>query len=199
MIQFNKEALMRDLKKECEIALIRVAEKAKQAMIYELSSHPGAGSGATGRSNWNREVADAIDYVAASVGTDVIAKVGLINDQQNYNLMFKSLLISFGSGTKMDTVDNPWLASYLTSDVWNSNRASHEILTRPGDTIYDLETDEWRKSNAKGEPYAIPQFSQPPTHFFENGMRLIESDFAATLETVVSNMDFSKYITTTKR
>jgi hypothetical protein len=193
MLQFDTQALIRDILKECERALKIVAEKAKQAMIYELSSHAGAGSGTTGRSSWNHEVGAAIDFIAANTATEAIVKVGLVNDQENYNLMFKSLLLNFGSGTETDIEGNPWIAEYLVSDAYNTNRSGFEILSRPEQRIYDLETDEWRMSNAETE-YEIPQFSQPPTHFFENGMRLIVGEFNMAIDSVLSSFNFSKYL-----
>jgi hypothetical protein len=196
MLQFDTQALVRDILKECERALKIVAEKAKQAMIYELSSHAGAGMGTTGRSTWNREVGAAIDFIAANTTTEAIVKVGLVNDQQNYNLMFKSLLLNFGSGTEADIEGNPWIAEYLVSDAYNTNRSGFEILTRPNQRIYDLETDEWRMSNAITE-YEIPQFSQPPTHFFENGMRLIVSEFNMAVDNVLDGINFANYLKST--
>jgi hypothetical protein len=196
MLQFDIPSLIRDITKECTLALKQVAEKAKQAMIYELSSHAGAGMGTTGRSEWNREVGDAIDFVAASTATEAVVKVGLVNSQDNYNLMFKAMLLNFGSGSLADIEGNPYIATYLVSDAYNTHRTGFEILTRPGQIIYDLETDEWRKSNAVTE-YEIPQFSQPPTHFFENGLRLIVSEFNIVIESVLDKINFSKYLIVT--
>ncbi|MFA5300838.1 MAG: hypothetical protein WC389_21820 [Lutibacter sp.] len=196
MLQFDTQALVRDILKECERALKIVAEKAKQAMIYELSSHAGAGSGTTGRSEWNREVGAAIDFIAANTATEAVVKVGLVNSQDDYNLMFKALLLDLGSGTKADIEGNPWIAEYLVSDAYNTNRSGFEILSRPGQKIYDLETDEWRMSKAQSE-YEIPQFSQPPTYFFENGLRLIIADFNKAIDDVTNNFNFAKYLKST--
>jgi hypothetical protein len=193
MLQFDTNALVRDILKECERALKQVAEKAKQAMIYELSSHAGAGSGTTGRSSWNREVGAAIDFIAANTATEAVVKVGLVNSQDDYNLMFKSLLLNFGSGTQVDIEGNPWIAEYLVSDAYNTNRSGFEIVTRPNQRIYDLETDEWRMSKAQTE-YAIPQFSQPPTYFFENGLRLIVADFNSAIDSMLDDFNFAKYL-----
>jgi hypothetical protein len=198
VLQFDTASLVRDILKECTLALKQVAEKAKQAMIYELSSHVGAGSGTTGHSTWNREVGAAIDFIAANTATEAIVKVGLVNSQDDYNLMFKALLLDLGSGTEADIEGNPWIATYLTSDAYNTNRTGFEILTRPGQRLYDLETDEWRMSKAKSE-YEIPQFSQPPTYFFENGLRLIVADFNATIESLLDNFNFAKYLHNTTK
>lgn len=197
MLQFDTQSLVRDILKECTLALQKVGEKAKQAMIYELSSHAGAGMGTTGRSSWNREVGAAIDFVVANTATEAIVKVGLVNSQNDYNLMFKAMLLSFGSGTLADIEGNPWIAEYLVSDAYNTNRSGFEILTRPGQRLYDLETDEWRMSKAQSE-YEIPQFSQPPTYFFQNGLRLIVSDFNMAIEDIMQNFNFAKYLKSTK-
>lgn len=197
-LDYDAEGCCRDILQECKRRLAIVSEKAKQAMIYELSSHAGAGMGTTGRSEWNRQVGEAIDFVIELDTLGVMSKVGLINSQKDYDVMFKSLMLNYGSGSMMDIAENPWLAEYLVSDQWNSNRENHEIMTRPNQTLYDLEEGVWRKSRAKSE-YEIPQFSQPPTHFFENGLRLIQSEFNEVLETVLLNFDFSKYLKEVKR
>lgn len=175
------------------IILQEVGEKAKQAMIYELSSHIGAGAGATGASQWNRQVGDAIDFIAVSTGMEAIVKVGLVNSQNDFDVMYKSMLIDYGTGDMMSDA-NPFLNEYLSSDLYNSNRENRVIRTRPGDQIYDPEIGSWRASNAKGEPYDIPQFSQPSTYFFENGMRLIVSDFNSAIDRFADSFDFGRFL-----
>ena len=198
MLQFDIPSLTKDILKECEKVLKVVAEKAKQAMIYELSSHAGAGfHTSTGASEWNRQVGEAIDFIAVTTGMDTIVKVGLVNSQNDFDTMYKALLINFGMGRTADIENNPWIAEYLVSDVYNTNRQNFEVLTRPGERIYDPEIGAWRTSNAKSV-YEIEPFYQYPTHFFENGMRLVVSEFNTAIESLLDNIDFSKYLKSIK-
>jgi hypothetical protein len=196
MLQFDIQSLTRDILKECERALKQIAEKAKQAMIYELSSHAGAGShSSTGASEWNRQVGEAINYIAANTASEAVVKVGLVNDQKNFDIMYKALLLNFGMGRTADIEGNPWIAEYLVSDAYNTNRADNEVLTRPGERIYDLETGQWRESKAISV-YEIEPYYQYPTYFFENGMRLIVGEFNMAIDSLLDGFDFSRYLKT---
>jgi hypothetical protein len=202
MLQFDIPSLTRDILKECEKALKIVAEKAKQAMIYELSSHAGAGYGTTGRSQWNREVGAAIDFIAANIATEAIVKVGLVNSQNDFQTMYLAQMLNYGTGTKMSD-KNPFLEVYLNSDLYNPDRRNRVITERKlGERIYDPEIGDWRtidpdRNYDPKNPTEYPQFSQPPTYFFENGLRLIVADFNKAIDDVTSNFNFSKYLKST--
>lgn len=201
MLQFDVSSLIRDILKECTLALKQVGEKAKQAMIYELSSHAGAGAGTTGASQWNRQVGEAIDFIAENTTNEAIVKVGLVNSQNDFDTLYKSLLINYGTGSEMSR-ENPFLAAYLVSDMYNSARGN-DILTRPNDEVYD--PDQQRFVSASERPGANPErkmpekFSQPPTYFFENAMQRIVYDFNTIVEGILDNFNFSRYLKSTSR
>ncbi len=199
MLQFDIPSLTKDVLKECEKALKIVAEKAKQAMIYELSSHAGAGRNATGRSQWNRQVGEAIDFIAANTATEAIVKVGLVNSQSDFQTMYLAQLLNYGTGDMMSDA-NPFIDVYLNSDLYNPERQNRIIRERkPGDRIYDPEIGAWRiidpdRPYDPKNPTEYPDFSQPPTYFFENGMRLTVATFNEEIDRVISSFDFSKYL-----
>jgi hypothetical protein len=201
VLQFDTNTLIRDILKECTLALKTVAEKAKQAMIYELSSHAGAGMGTTGRSDWNRQVGAAIDFIAVNTATEAIVKVGLVNSQNDFQTMYLAQMLNYGSGDLMSDA-NPFIESYLNSDLYNPRRENRVIRKRlPGERIYDPELGTYRtidpdRQMSKETEY--PQFSQPPTYFFENGLRLIVADFNKAIDDVTNNFNFSKYLKSTK-
>lgn len=197
MLQFNTKDLMKDILDKCKIELLKVAQKAKEAMIYELSIHAGAGYGTTGRSEWNRQVGEAIDFAASNIATEALVRVGIIKKQEDFDIMLKAMLINFGSGHLADTQSNPWIEEYKASAMFNKNRSDFKILSRPNQMLYDMQTGQWRMSTAQSE-YEIPQFSQPPTHFFENGIRMIVSDFNEIIDTIINKIDFCSYLCYTK-
>ena len=199
MLQFDIPSLIRDITKECTLSLKQVAEKAKQAMIYELSSHAGAGMGTTGRSEWNKEVGAAIDFIAANTATEAIVKVGLVNSQNDFQIMYLAQMLNYGTGDLMSDA-NPFINSYMSSDLYNPERENRVIRERkPGDRIYDPEIGAYRTIDTDRHydpknPTEYPQFSQPPTYFFENGLRLIVHNFNEAIDDIVSSFDFSKYL-----
>ena len=192
-LRFDRVKLMADFSKGLAKALKPIGEKAKQAMIYELSSHSGAGSSSTGASDWNRQVGVAIDFIAVNTANQVMVKVGLVNSQKDEDLMFKAMLINYGMGSDADLSGNPWLAEYLSSEYYNSGRDDFKVYSRPGEMVYNPDTNSWNESTAQIR-YEIKGFHQMPTHFFENGLRMIISDFESAIDGYIREFSFDKYL-----
>lgn len=193
MLQFNIPLLISDLKKIIGQKLDGVAKLAKEFMIGEIGLLPERGSiKSVGKPDWRRDVLDAINFVKADVGNEVIREVGIIN-QEDSNLMFKALLVEFGMGSEANWQVNPYIQEYLASEYYDSKRGGKEVFSRPREYVYNPDSGEFELSEAKTR-HEIPYFRQQGSFYFVNAMRLIQSDFWKVIDEVSSELDFSKYL-----
>lgn len=202
MYKFNSDKYMKDVLTECYRRLTEVAIGFKQAMKDEIASLPISGSHkSVGASEWRREVFNAIDYLvdysAYKSLNKAVVEVGLVNSQDDFNLMFKAFLINYGMGTTADYEENFWAAEYLTSNAYSGDRPNNEVYSRPNEIIYDIETGKWRLSNALTK-YEIRPFWLIPSYFFENGIRKMQSSLDMAIESVMDNIDIMDYFYETK-
>ena len=106
-----------------------------------------------------------------------------------------------GTGSLMD-LDNPALADYKNSDLWNPARRDNKIRTRPAGTYTNI-FGETRAGRGKGG-YDLEAAGKvtptPPSHAIENALRWMKNGRIQRLvkETIVM-FNFGRFIKTDKR
>ena len=196
-MRFDGEKFMKDVIKKTNKEMDKLAEELMQYMIYEVATIPYSGSpSAVGSPDWRADVIDALRWKNVNDFISVGRDVGIIN-QDDENLMMKAMIIEFGMGNDANTADNPWIAEYISSGYYHSERGGMRVYGRKGKETYDIDTDSWGMGTSKhnGE---IPFFSQKGSEFwtkiFGNSATLARTRFDAIPMIVMESMNFAKYV-----
>jgi len=106
-----------------------------------------------------------------------------------------------GTGSLMD-VNNPALADYKNSDLWNPARRDNKIRTRPAGTYTNIfgETRTGRGSGGYDLEAAGKVTPTPPSHAIENALRWMKNGrMQRLIKETIAMFNFGRFIITDKR
>lgn len=174
----------------------RLAEYFKNIMIQNIEDIPDRGSYyAVGALDWRQDVADYIDQDFRVYKHMLVARFGLLNHHSDDdNLLKQAMLINYGMGKYLDS-SNPSFKDYVNSEYYDKKRVGHNVYTRPGEEVYDYETETygWMDSVATIR-YEIPYFKQFPSHFYtDNILDEMDDEFKRVVDNFVNVVDVFKY------
>ena len=195
MLQFNKERFLKEFIADLSFELTIVADTLIQKMANIIDMIPYSGSpAAVGKPDWRSDVINALNYRIIFAANNILLDVGII--EQADDTIMKAMIVNFGMGIMSDN-DNPWLAEYMSSEFYHSERNGMRVYGRKGKNVYDIDTNSWKPSTAKHDK-EIKRFRQKGSGFwgevFGEDSELIISHVSAAIDRVIISIDFSKYI-----
>ncbi|MBZ9622848.1 hypothetical protein G9F71_008280 [Clostridium sp. FP2] len=191
-IQFDEKRLINDVIKQLNVEMDLVAKVLVEFMIGEISQ---SSSSNPSFEQWKLDVIDALRWRAVAVSGQLMREIGVL-DQSDPSL-YKAMAVEFGTGSKADTTDNPWIQEYLSSEWYHSSRNGMSIYSLPGEEIYDPDSNSWKQSNAENReplPFLEERGSLYWTNIFGNSAIMAQTYFDKGIERAIARIDFSNYL-----
>lgn len=131
--------------------------------------------------DWYSDVASNLNSSINRGSKEIIIKAGLMPPYSK-DVLWKALIINYGSGQFMDKVRNEYLGSYIGGSDFNANRQPpYTILTRP-DQYYDPD----KKTMVQGAAYydehgnlvskQLPSLGHQGVYWFENALAIMANN-----------------------
>ena len=131
--------------------------------------------------DWYSDVAANLDNSFKHGSKEIIIKAGLMPPYSK-DVLWKALIINYGSGQFMDRVKNKYVGSYIGGSDFNTNRQPpYTIFTRP-DQYYDPDKNAMVQGSASYDEYGnlvskpLPSLAHPGSHWFENALTLMANN-----------------------
>lgn len=192
MIQIDTERLMNDIVEDIKHELSLLGEIIKNDMKSEIDRLPESGNKESiAPPEVRNYISKRIDKQVSQSIHEVFVDVGLVDDQEDEDTIYKALLINYGIGEYMSSL-NPWLVNYLSSIYYNKDRANNLIYSRPDEQYYDM--GYWSSSYAKHPAKPYPNLSQYPAYFYENAILKIGDKVYKIVEQVISEINLNRYL-----
>ena len=194
-IQFDSPRLINDIIKALNIELDLVSKILIEFMIGELDSLT-VNKNNPGMNEWKLNVIDALHYRAVATTGQLVREIGILN-QTDEGLMAQALSLEFGTGSKIDSVDNPWYGEFISSEYYHDSRDGNKIWTLPGEMVFDPGSGTWAESKAVSRT-TMDFMAQAPslywTNVFGNSAIMAETYFNKGIDNAIESIDFSNYL-----